>query len=71
MTVNAATAIEAPSAVVLEEDDVFVRPTPTQTAARAKVVWRETDLLRNKYWRIATQGVVMIFASLPEGEGQP
>ena len=43
---NAAVAIEAPRAVVVEEEDVFVRPTPTQTAARERAVEREIVLLR-------------------------
>ena len=57
-------AMEAPKAVVLAEEDVLVSPTPMQTAARARAVWREMDLERKRYWRRATQGVVMIFASL-------
>lgn len=61
---KAAMAIDAPNAVVLAEEDVLVRPTPMQTAARARAVWREMDLLRKKYWRIATQGVVIILANL-------
>ena len=46
MTVNAAVAMDAPSAVVVEEEDVFVRPTPMQTAAREKAVVREMVLER-------------------------
>jgi hypothetical protein len=57
-------AIEAPSAVVLDEEDVLVSPTPKQTAKRAPAVTRDIVFLRKKYWRIATQGVVIIFASL-------
>ena len=61
---NAAMAMDAPKTVVLAEADVLVSPTPMQTAARARAVWRVMDLERNRYWRTATQGVVMIFASL-------
>ena len=72
MTVKAATAKDAPKVVVPDAPDpVLVRPTPIQTAVREAMVRPDTDLPKNKYWRRATHGVVMIFASLIRYEQSP
>lgn len=42
----------------------LVRPTPRQRKKRAAIVGGVMDLERKRYWRRATQGVVIIFASL-------
>ena len=60
---KAATAIDAPKVVVPAALE-FVSETPMHTAARATIVRPATVLPRKKYWRTATQGVVMILANL-------
>lgn len=55
--------MEAPKVVVPAAEEL-VRETPMQTEARARIVWGVTVLERKMYWRRATQGVVIIFASL-------
>ena len=65
MTVKAATAIDAPRAVVpAAPEPVLVRPTPIQTAVSAAMVKPDTVLPKNINWSNATHGVVRIFASL-------
>lgn len=49
---------------VVSAAPVFVRATPMHTLASAAMVRLEMDLPRSTNWMRATQGVVMILASL-------